>query len=151
MKLRATLKEKKRIVIKVGTSTVTYAKTGNINLEKLEKFVRVLINLRNRGKEIIVVSSGAVGIGKNVLGISEKPAGSVKQAYIIEENQKDIMLARKNKMTEPLIDRLLLNENRIRKIAEEAFPVICDRLSAKGVEIRGDEATRQIDERIAWA
>ena len=80
MELRATLKEKKRIVIKVGTSTVTYAKTGNINLEKLEKFVRVLINLRNRGKEIIVVSSGAVGIGKNVLGISEKSAGSVKQA-----------------------------------------------------------------------
>ena len=80
MELRATLKEKKRIVIKVGTSTVTYAKNGNINLEKLEKFVRVLINLRNRGKEIIVVSSGAVGIGKNVLGISEKPAGSVKQA-----------------------------------------------------------------------
>ena len=132
MELRATLKEKKRIVIKVGTSTVTYAKTGNINLEKLEKFVRVLINLRNRGKEIIVVSSGAVGIGKNVLEISEKSAGSVKQAYIIEENQKDIMLARKNKMTEPLIDRLLLNENRIRKIAEEAFPVICDRLSANG-------------------
>ena len=86
MELRATLKEKKRIVIKVGTSTVTYAKTGNINLEKLEKFVRVLFNLRNRGKEIIVVSSGAVGIGKNVLGIIEKPAGSVKQEYIIEEN-----------------------------------------------------------------
>ena len=41
-----------------------------------------------------------------------------QQAYIIEENQKDIMLARKNKMTEPLIDRLLLNENRIRKMAE---------------------------------
>ena len=69
-------------------------------------------------KKRIVVSSGVVGIGINVLGISEKPAGSAKQAYIIEENQKDIMLARKNKMTEPLIDRLLLNENRIRKMAE---------------------------------
>ena len=80
MELRATLKEKKRIVIKVGTSTVTYAKTGNINLEK---FVRVLINLRNRGKEIIVVSSCAVGIGKNVLGISEKPAGSVGQGRLM--------------------------------------------------------------------
>ena len=43
---------------------------------------------------------------------------AAQQAYIIEENQKDIMLARKNKMTEPLIDRLLLNENRIRKMAE---------------------------------
>ena len=36
-------------------------------------------------------------------------------------------------------------------MAEEALPVICDRLSVKGVEIRGDEAARQIDERIAWA
>ena len=62
----------------------------------------------------------------------EKPAGSVKQAYIMKKTKKDIMLARKNKMTEPLIDRLLLNENRIRKIAEEAFPVICDRLRQKG-------------------
>ena len=43
---------------------------------------------------------------------------AAQQAYIIEENQKDIMLARKNKMTEPLIDRLFLNENRIRKMAE---------------------------------
>ena len=95
MELRATLKEKKRIVIKVGTSTVTYAKTGNINLEKLEKFVRVLINLRNRGKEVIVVSSGAVGIGKNVLGISEKPAGSVRQACAAEGQGRLMMIYEK--------------------------------------------------------
>lgn len=80
MELREALKGKKRIVIKVGTSTVTYEKTGNINLEKLEKFVRILINLRNQGKEVIVVSSGAVGIGKNVLGIEGRPEGAVKQA-----------------------------------------------------------------------
>ena len=48
MELRETLKNRKRIVIKVGTSTVTYDETGNINLEKLEKFVRILINLRNK-------------------------------------------------------------------------------------------------------
>ena len=78
--LREELKNKKRIVIKVGTSTVTYQKTGNINLEKLEKFVRILINIRNQGKDVIVVSSGAVGIGKNVLGMEEKPTGVVKQA-----------------------------------------------------------------------
>lgn len=58
------LLNKQRIVIKVGTSTITYEETGNINLEKLEKFVRILINLRNKGKEVIVVSSGAVGVGK---------------------------------------------------------------------------------------
>ena len=67
------LGSKKRIVIKVGTTTITYDETGNINLDKLEKFVRILINLRNKGKEVIVVSSGAVGIGRNVLGLKGKP------------------------------------------------------------------------------
>lgn len=73
MDYRQELKSKKKIVIKVGTSTITYPETGNINLEKLEKFVRILINLRNKGKEVIVVSSGAVGIGRNVLGFSKRP------------------------------------------------------------------------------
>lgn len=73
MDYRQELREKKKIVIKVGTSTITYPETGNINLEKLEKFVRILINLRNKGKEVIVVSSGAVGIGRNVLGFAERP------------------------------------------------------------------------------
>ena len=81
MDIRETLKEKKRIVIKIGTSTITYDETGNINLDKLEKFVRILINLRNKGKEVIVVSSGAVGIGRNVLGLCGRPKDrAVRQA-----------------------------------------------------------------------
>ena len=67
------LLNKQRIVIKVGTSTITYEETGNINLEKLEKFVRILINLRNKEKEVIVVSSGAVGVGKSALGMDRRP------------------------------------------------------------------------------
>ena len=67
------LSKKKRIVIKVGTTTITYEETGNINLDKLEKFVRILINLRNQGKEVIVVSSGAVGVGRNALGLDHRP------------------------------------------------------------------------------
>ena len=73
MDRRESLKNKKRIVIKVGTTTITYEKTGNINLDKLERFVRILINLRNQGKEVIVVSSGAVGVGRNALGMRQKP------------------------------------------------------------------------------
>ena len=69
---KALISDKKRIVIKMGTTTITYPETGNINLGKLEKFVRILINLRNQGKEVIVVSSGAVGVGKTALGIDEK-------------------------------------------------------------------------------
>lgn len=82
MDRRTILSEKKRIIIKVGTTTITYSDTGNINLDKLEKFVRILINLRNQGKEIVVVSSGAVGVGRKALGISHKPQDiSEKQAY----------------------------------------------------------------------
>ena len=75
------LQNKKRVVIKVGTTTITNDETGNINLDKLEKFVRILINLRNKGREVIVVSSGAVGIGRNVLGLQQKPeTEAAKQA-----------------------------------------------------------------------
>ena len=75
------LDEKNRIVIKVGTTTITYEETGNINLDKLEKFVRILINLRNKGKEVIVVSSGAVGVGRKALGMEHKPeTEAAKQA-----------------------------------------------------------------------
>lgn len=73
MDARNMLAEKKKIVIKVGTSTITHAETGNIDLDKLEKFVRILTNLLNKGKEVIVVSSGAVGIGRNILGFTERP------------------------------------------------------------------------------
>lgn len=75
MDYRQDLKDKKKIVIKIGTSTITYPETGNINLDKLEKFVRILINLRNKGKEVIVVSSGAVGIGRKLLGFCRTAKG----------------------------------------------------------------------------
>ena len=70
---KALISDKKRIVIKVGTSTITYPDTGNINLGKLEKFVRILINLCNQGKEVIVVSSGSIGVGKMALGMLGRP------------------------------------------------------------------------------
>lgn len=81
MNLREEIKNKKRIVIKVGTTTITHEATGNINLNKLEKFVRILTNLRNQGKEVIVVSSGSVAIGRTALGIEERPReGAMRQA-----------------------------------------------------------------------
>lgn len=75
------IKDKKRIVIKVGTSTLTHEETGSLDLVKLEKFVRILTDLRNQGKEVVVVSSGAIAVGRKALGITEKPKEkSVKQA-----------------------------------------------------------------------
>jgi len=69
---REQIKDYKRIVVKVGTSTLTYD-NGNINLTRIEKLTRVLSDLMNSGKEVILVTSGAVGVGVNKLKLKEKP------------------------------------------------------------------------------
>ncbi len=74
-------KDKKRIVFKVGTSTLTHDETGGLDLVKMEKFVRILTDLHNQGKEIVVVSSGAIGVGRKALGLKDRPQErSLKQA-----------------------------------------------------------------------
>ena len=55
---RELLKDKKRIVIKIGSSSLTHAETGDLNLAKIEKLVRVISDMRGMGKEVILVSSG---------------------------------------------------------------------------------------------
>lgn len=62
--LREVLKNKKRIVVKIGSSSLTHAETNSIDLYKLEKLVRVLTDLRNQGKDVILVSSGAIAVGR---------------------------------------------------------------------------------------
>ncbi len=73
MNTRQELVNAKRIVVKVGTSTLTHS-TGKLNFFRIEKLVRELSDLANQGKEIILVTSGAVGAGVDRLGLKEKPA-----------------------------------------------------------------------------
>ena len=81
MDYRAALKDKKRIVIKIGSSSLTHEETGNLNLEKMERLVRLLTDLRNSGKEVVLVSSGAIAVGRKALGLQHKPTEtSEKQA-----------------------------------------------------------------------
>ncbi len=72
MGLRDGLSKAGRVVFKVGTSSLTYP-NGRLNIHKIDKLVRVLADLKNRGMEIILVSSGAIGVGVGKLGFSEKP------------------------------------------------------------------------------
>ena len=62
----------KRIVVKVGTSTLTH-ENGKLNLRTVNRLVRTLSDLRNSGKEIILVSSGAIGVGVGKLNLTHKP------------------------------------------------------------------------------
>ena len=66
---RKYLKHKKRIVIKVGTSLLTYD-NGIINLQRMERLSMVLADLHNSGKEVVLVSSGAVGVGAGMIGLN---------------------------------------------------------------------------------
>lgn len=63
---------KKRIVVKVGTSTLTHS-TGKMNIARIAKLVSVLSDLKNEGNEVILVSSGAIGVGTSRLRLTEKP------------------------------------------------------------------------------
>ncbi len=78
---RELLKDKKRIVVKIGSSSITHQSTGNLNYKKLERLVRILCDLRNEGKDIVLVSSGAIAVGKQAAGLAERPREtSMKQA-----------------------------------------------------------------------
>ena len=73
--------EKKRVVVKIGSSSLNYGETGNLNFTKLEHLVRELCNLRNRGMDVCLVSSGAIAVGRQTLGMDERPKDiSTKQA-----------------------------------------------------------------------
>lgn len=65
-------KNVKRMVVKVGTSTLTYD-TGKINLRRMSMLARVLSDLKNAGMEIVLVTSGAIGVGVGKLGLKERP------------------------------------------------------------------------------
>lgn len=74
------LSESRRIVVKVGTSTLTH-RTGRMNLRRFHNLVRVLADLSNAGKQLVLVSSGAVGLGVGQLGLRERPTDTpTKQA-----------------------------------------------------------------------
>ena len=78
----ARLREKKRIVIKIGSSSLTHSETGDLNLLKIERLVRVISDLKGKGKDVILVSSGAIAAGRQALGHREKPDRlSQKQAF----------------------------------------------------------------------
>jgi glutamate 5-kinase len=87
---RKYLKDKKKIVVKVGTSTLAYD-NGKMNLQRMEKLVRVLADLHNSGKEVILVSSGAVGMGVGMIGLDEKPTDLVKKQALAAIGQVGLL------------------------------------------------------------
>ena len=72
MDLREHLKDKKRIVIKIGSSSLTHPETGALNLTKMEVLIREITDLRNQGKDVVLVSSGAIAVGSQAAGFPKR-------------------------------------------------------------------------------
>lgn len=81
---------KKRIVVKVGTSTLTH-ETGKINLNRIDSLCRVISDLMNMGHEIILVSSGAIGVGVGKLGLAEKPSSTRQKQALAAIGQASLV------------------------------------------------------------
>ena len=81
----------RRVIIKVGTSTLTY-ENGLLNLRLIDCLAKVISDLRNRGMEVVLVTSGAIGVGATALGFKERPkemrekqaAAAIGQAMLIQ-------------------------------------------------------------------
>ena len=116
--VRAGMRSKKRVVVKIGSSSLTHMETGRLDLVKLEILVRELSDLRNRGIDVILVTSGAIMAGRTALGFSERPqdisekqaCAAVGQARLMMIYQKLFaeynqvcgqILVTKNNLTEP--------------------------------------------------
>ena len=84
------ISDKHRIVIKLGTSTLAH-KTGKLNIRRMTNLVRVISDLHNSGREIIIVSSGAVGLGAGKLGLAEKPKDTRSKQAVAAIGQCELM------------------------------------------------------------
>jgi glutamate 5-kinase len=80
----------KRVVVKVGTTTLTH-NTGKLNLNRMEHLVRQLVDLQNQGKEVVIVTSGAVGVGMGRLGLHDKPASILERQALAAIGQGLLM------------------------------------------------------------
>lgn len=92
MKNREHLKDKKRIVVKIGSSSITHQETGALNLTKLEILVRELCDLKNAGKDVILVSSGAIAVGRQTIGFHHRPKNVAEKQACAAIGQAQLMM-----------------------------------------------------------
>lgn len=92
-----------RLVIKIGTSTITHS-TGRINYRRIENLCKVVSDLKNAGNEIILVSSGAIGMGVGKLHLNKKPTDTATKQAAASVGQCELMY---------VYDRTFLEYNQI--------------------------------------
>ncbi|SDB09730.1 glutamate 5-kinase [Eubacterium oxidoreducens] len=92
MQKRPCIEKKKRIVVKIGSSSLTHEETGNIYFAKIEKLVRELCDLRNSGIDVCLVSSGAIAVGRQAIGLTNKPSSNSQKQACAAVGQARLMM-----------------------------------------------------------
>lgn len=128
MNERDTLKYKKRIVIKIGSSSLFHPETKKHDLLKIEKLVRIISDLVNQGKDVVLVSSGAIATGRSKLDLEEsdmslpekQACAAVGQALLITIYQR--LFSEYGKVAaQVLLTRYTIGSQRTRANAENTF------------------------------
>lgn len=135
---REFLKDKKRIVVKIGSSSLQHPETGDLDYTKLDVLVRELCNLHNMGKDVVLVTSGAIAVGKKAVHISELSTDdedrtiAVKQACAAVGQARLMMIYQKifaeyNQMTaQILMTKNTIVDNLNRYNAQNTFRELLD-------------------------
>ena len=118
----------KRVVVKIGSSSLQHEETGDMNLIKIERLVRELCDLRNRGLDVCLVSSGAIAAGRKTIGLKERPKNiATKQACAAVGQAKLMMVYQKvfseyNQIAgQVLMTKNTMIDNVARKNAQNTF------------------------------
>ncbi|MCR5468196.1 MAG: glutamate 5-kinase [Lachnospiraceae bacterium] len=136
MSNRLNLENIKRVVIKIGSSSLTHHETGGVDFLKMERLVRELCNMRNSGIEVCLVSSGAIAVGRKTLGLKTKPDCLASKQACAAVGQASLMMSYQKMFGEyhQVAAQVLLTKNNLvndesRINAENTF----DRLFDMGV------------------
>ena len=149
MNSREKVKKANRIVVKVGTSTLTY-ENGNINLTRIEKLTRTLSDVMNSGKEVILVTSGAIGVGVSKLKLKEKPKTIREKQAVASVGQCELMHIYSkffgeysNTVGQVLLTRDVIEDDHVRNNVCNTFETLIEN---KIVPIVNENDTVSIDE-----
>ena len=133
MNIRETLNDKRRIVIKVGSSSLVHQETGELDFVKIEKMIRLISDIKNQGKDVVLVSSGAVSVGRRILGLNKRPevlsmiqaCAALGQGELMMLYQK-LFMEYNNKAAQVLLTFDVITNDERRKNAENTLKQLLD-------------------------
>lgn len=116
MEIRERLKDKKRVVIKIGSSSLTHKITGEVDYQKMEQLTRTLCDLRGMGMDVILVSSGAIAVGRKAMHMHKRPSTTAEKQALASIGQARLMMTYQRLFAEysQIAAQILMTKNTVK-------------------------------------